>query len=111
MRTIFLILLVFPNFLFASFPIFESVSNDTLQINGSQYKEVAVDSLYKYPLLGENITQYRDRLKRNNIKYPKNPNESSSLKPWQIYLLIIIAVFSIIVISVFVQIIQDLEGV
>ena len=111
MRTIILILLVFPNFLFASFPIIESVSNDTLEINGSQYKEVAIDSLYKYPLPGENITQYRDRLKRNNIKYPKNPNESSSLKPWQIYLLIVIAVFSIIVISVFIQIIKDLEGV
>jgi len=57
MRTIILILLVFSNFLFASFPIIESVSNDTLEINGSQYKEVAIDSLYKYPLIGENITQ------------------------------------------------------
>ena len=55
----FVILLFLPSFLFASFPITCLENTDTINISGGQYKEIGVDSLYKYPLQNENMKQYR----------------------------------------------------
>ena len=72
MRMFFVILLFLPSFLFASFPTICLENTDTINVSGVQYKEIGVDSLFKYPLPNENIKQYRERLKIKTFKIQKN---------------------------------------
>ena len=84
MRKLLFILLISPNFMFASFPISDYVCSDTIVIDGSKYIEVGVDSLYKFPLPDEDLNEYRARLKKYNIqKSIKTP-----ITFWQVILML-----------------------
>ena len=107
MRKLLFILLISPNFMFASFPVSDYEYSDTIVIDGSKYIEVGVDSLYKLPLPDEDLSEYRVRLKKYNIQ-----NSQNSLKApitfWQIILIIGI-VFLIIFIFILSSVIKDLS--
>jgi hypothetical protein len=73
--------------LFASFPVKNHIFLDTIIENGKVYKEISVDSLYKFPLEGETLQEYKSRLKRNqvmskNLDLVKSKRQSWSF--WQI---------------------------
>ena len=68
MKTLLIFFALIPILTFASFPIDSAMQlNDTIVVEGKKYKEVAIDSLYKYPLTNESVKEYRARLKRNSI--------------------------------------------
>ena len=98
MRIFFIILLFLPSILFASFPSTCLENTDTFNISGGQYKEIGVDSLYKYPLPNENMKQYRERLKIKNIQYSKE-SVKTPITFWQIILIVLIVVLVIFVIQ------------
>jgi hypothetical protein len=52
--------------LFASFPVKNHIFLDTIIENGKVYKEISVDSLYKFPLEGETLQEYKSRLKKSS---------------------------------------------
>lgn len=84
---IILLLTFSPFFLFASFPVKNHIFLDTIIENGKVYKEISVDSLYKFPLEGETLQEYKSRLKRNqviskNLDLVKSKRQSWSF--WQI---------------------------
>lgn len=59
------IIIFFPIFCFASFPIQEDIRFiDTVLVNEKAYEAVVVDSTSKYPLEKETLTEYRKRLKK-----------------------------------------------
>ena len=107
MRMFFVILLFLPSFLFASFPIICLENTDTINVSGVQYKEIGVDSLFKYPLPNENIKQYRERLKIKNIQDSKE-SVKTPITFWQI-ILIMINYYSSIFISVFATLLNDIS--
>ena len=94
----FIILLFLPSFLFASFPTTCLENTDTINISGGQYKEIGVDSLYKYPLPNENMKQYRERLKIKNIQHSKE-SVKTPITFWQIILIVLIVILVIYVIQ------------
>ena len=94
----FVILLFLPSFLFASFPTTCLENTDTIHISGGQYKEIGVDSLYKYPLPNENIKQYRERLKIKNIQHSKE-SVKTPITFWQIILIVLIVILVVYVIQ------------
>ena len=94
----FVILLFLPSFLFASFPTTCLENTDTIHISGGQYKEIGVDSLYKYPLPNENIKQYRERLKIKNIQHSKE-SVKTPITFWQIILIVLIVILVVVVIQ------------
>ena len=94
----FVILLFLPSFLFASFPTTCLENRDTINISGGQYKEIGVDSLYKYPLPNENMKQYRERLKIKNIQHSKE-SVKTPITFWQIILIVLIVVLLFFVIQ------------
>ena len=98
MRKLLFILLISPNFMFASFPVSDYVYSDTIVIDGSKYIEVGVDSLYNLPLPNENLSEYRVRLKKYNIQ-----NSQISVKTpitfWQVILILAIIWLIVIVIT------------
>ena len=60
-----IIIIFFPIFCFASFPIQEDIRFiDTVLVNEQTYEAVVVDSTSKYPLEKETLTEYRARLKK-----------------------------------------------
>ena len=72
-------MLFFPLFGFASFPIeFAFQSSDTIIRNGKIYVDVGVDSLSKYPVEQETLTEYRERLKTQLNQENSNNNSVSS---------------------------------
>jgi hypothetical protein len=84
---IILLFIFSPLFLFASFPVKNHIFLDTIIENGKVYKEISVDSLYKFPLEGETLQEYKSRLKRNqvmskNLDLVKSKRQSWSF--WQI---------------------------
>ena len=84
---IILLFIFSPFFLFASFPVKNHIFLDTIIENGKVYKEISVDSLYKFPLEGETLQEYKSRLKRNqvmskNLDLVKSKRQSWSF--WQI---------------------------
>ena len=99
MRMFFVILLFLPSFLFASFPITCLENTDTINISGGQYKEIGVDSLYKYPLPNENMKQYRERLKIKNIQHSKE-SVKTPITFWQIILIVLIIILVIFIIGI-----------
>ena len=82
MKNFLFCLLFFPLFSFASFPIeIDFQSSDTIIRNGKIYVDIGIDSLSKYPVEKETLTEYRERLKRQfnqensklNTAYEKKP--------------------------------------
>jgi len=106
MRNLIILIFLLPVSAFASFPVISDVQfNDTIIENGKIYKEVAVDSLYKYPLKNESMQDYRKRLKSkgfvNGVKAESVRAPRTPLTFWQvigilaiIYLLAMIVVLS-----------------
>ena len=79
MKNFLFCLLFFPLFGFASFPIeFAFQSSDTIIRNGKIYVDVGVDSLSKYPVEQETLTEYRERLKTQLNQENSNNNSVSS---------------------------------
>ena len=99
MRMFFVILLFLPSFLFASFPTTCLENTDTINISGVQYKEIGVDSLFKYPLPNENMKQYRERLKIKNIQHSKE-SVKTPITFWQIILIVLIIILVIFIIGI-----------
>ena len=63
MKFFFFLFLIFCYFTStASFPI--CLKNDTILIDGKNYRVIGVDSLYKYPLPNEPLSKYRKRIKK-----------------------------------------------
>ena len=80
MKNFLFCLLFFPLFSFASFPIkLDFQSSDTIIRNGKIYVDVGVDSLSKYPVEKETLTEYRERLK-NQLNQEKSNNKRVSSK-------------------------------
>ena len=68
MKKILLLFFCFPLFCFASFPVQEDFQLiDTVIINEKIYIEIGVDSTSNYPLEKETLSEYRERLKNQNI--------------------------------------------
>ena len=60
-----ILIIFFPMFCFASFPIQEDIRFiDTVLVNEKLNEAVVVDSTSKYPLEKETLTEYRARLKK-----------------------------------------------
>ena len=103
MKNFVFIILFFPLFSFASFPIkLDFSSSDTIIRNGKIYVDVGVDSLSKYPVEKETLTEYRERLKKQLNQQNSNNNTVSSKTSinWTsviIFLLILAAIFSFII--------------
>ena len=72
----------FPLFLLASFPISHNV--DTIVIDGKMYRSIGVDSLAKYPLEKESLSEYRLRLSKQGINGENIIKERKPLTFWQI---------------------------
>jgi hypothetical protein len=82
MKNFLFCLLFFPLFSFASFPIkLDFQSSDTIIRNGKIYVDVGVDSLSKYPVEKETLTEYRARLKKQLNQQNSNNNTVSSKTP------------------------------
>ena len=79
MKNFIFIFLFTPLFSFASFPIkLDFPSSDTIIRNGKIYVDVGVDSLSKYPVEKETLTEYRARLKKQLNQQNSNNNTASS---------------------------------
>ena len=89
MRNLIILIFLLPVSAFASFPVISDVQfNDTIIENGKIYKEVTVDSLYKYPLKNESMQDYRKRLKSkgfvNGVKAESFRTPRTPLTFWQV---------------------------
>ena len=79
MKNFVFIFLFTPLISFASFPIkLDFQSSDTIIRNGKIYVDVGVDSLSKYPVEKETLTEYRARLKKQLNQQNSNNNKVSS---------------------------------
>ena len=72
----------FPLFLLASFPISHNV--DTIVIDGKMYRSIGVDSLAKYPLEKESLSEYRLRISKQGINGENIIKERKPITFWQI---------------------------
>ena len=80
MKNLFICLFFIPLFGFASFPIkFNYQHSDTIIKNGKIYVDVGVDSLSKYPIEKETLTEYRERLK-NQLNQENSNNNTLTRK-------------------------------
>mgnify|MGYP006099528347 CR=1 FL=1 len=68
MKNFLLVILSFPLFCFASFPIKSDFKkSDTIIINGKIYIQSQVDSLISYPIEKEPTVQYKERTKKQSV--------------------------------------------
>ena len=72
----------FPLLLLASFPLSHNV--DTIVVNGKMYRSIGVDSLAKYPLEKESLSEYRLRLSKQGINGENIIKERKPITFWQI---------------------------
>ena len=87
------LIIFFPIFCFASFPIQDDIQfSDTILVNEKAYETVVVDSTSKYPLEKETLAEYRKRLKKQLY--------SSSSKELKIPLITKVFIIIIIIIVV-----------
>ena len=87
MKKLLVILLCFPFFSTASFPILSSLQiNDTI-INSKTPTKTQVDSLSKHPIGNETLAEYKERLKRNGFDNSQNKQPIS----WQRVIIIFFA--------------------
>ena len=92
-------------YMYASFPI--STNVDTIVVDGKMYRYVGIDSLYKYPIENESLSEYRLRISKQGLVV-SDLNENQKLKNkkpitfWQIIGIIVIIwlILSIYVASV-----------
>ncbi|MDC3104930.1 hypothetical protein OA521_01160 [bacterium] len=97
MKKILLCIFCFPLFCFASFPVQEDFQLiDTVIINGKIYIDIGVDSTSNYPLEKETLSEYRERLKNQNITQV-NTKKSIDWTRIIITLLVLFAIVSLIV--------------
>ena len=97
MKKILLLFFCFPLFCFASFPIqedFQLIDNGI--INEKIYIDEVVDSTSNYPLEKETLSEYRERLKNQNITQV-NTKKSIDWTRIIITLLVLFAIVSLIV--------------
>ena len=72
----------FPLFLLASFPMYHST--DTIVIEGKMYRSIGIDSLAKYPLEKESLSEYRLRISKQGINGENIIKERKPITFWQI---------------------------
>ena len=72
----------FPLFLLASFPTYHNV--DTIVVEGKMYRSIGIDSLAKYPLEKESLSEYRLRLSKQGINGENIIKERKPITFWQI---------------------------
>ena len=92
------LIIFFPMFCFASFPIQEDIRFiDTVLVNEKLNEAVVVDSTSKYPLEKETLTEYRARLKKQLYS---SSSEKTKYSLGAKVLLIVILLIVIIMIAV-----------
>ena len=105
MKKILLLFFCFPLFCFASFPVQEDFQLiDTVIINGKIYIDIGVDSTSNYPLKKETLSEYRKRLKNQNITQvnaKKSVDWTRIITVFLVLVAIVIIVYLIAVISFF----------
>lgn len=91
------IIIFFPMFCFASFPIQEEIRFiDTVLVNEKAYEAVVVDSTSKYPLENETLSEYRARLKKQlNISSSKEAKYPLGVKVFFILLILFVIILMI----------------
>ena len=72
MKKLIVILLCFPFFSTASFPILSSLQINDTTINSKTPAKTQVDSLSKYPIGNETLEEYKERLKKNGFDQSQN---------------------------------------
>ena len=94
MKGLFSILMsLLPFFIYASFPILTNV--DTIVVDGKMYRYVGIDSLYKYPIENESLSEYRLRISKqglvvSDLKQNQTQKNRKPITFWQIIGIIII---------------------
>jgi hypothetical protein len=91
-----------PFFLFASFPAKNHIFLDTIIENGKVYKEISVDSLYKFPLEGETLQEYKSRLKRNQFMSKNSDLVKSKRQSWSFWQIIGVLAIIWLIICIFI---------
>ena len=89
-----ILIIFFPMFCFASFPIQEDIRFiDTVLVN----EAVVVDSTSKYPLEKETLTEYRARLKKQ--LYSSSSEEKKLPLLTKVFLIVLIIIVLILIIA------------
>ena len=92
------LIIFFPIFCFASFPIQEDIQFlDTILLNEKAYEAVVVDSTSKYPLEKETLTEYRKRLKKQ--LYSSSSEEKKLPLLTKVFLIVLIIIVLILIIA------------
>ena len=95
-----ILIIFFPMFCFASFPIKEDVQFiDTVLVNEKIYEGIAVDSTSKYPLEKETLTEYRKRLKKQ--LYSSSSEEKKLPLLTKVFLIVLIVIVLVLIIWMF----------
>ena len=95
-----ILIIFFPMFCFASFPIQEDIQFiDTFQVNENIYEGVAVDSTSNYPLEKETLTEYRKRLKKQ--LYSSSSEEKKLPLLTKVFLIVLIVIVLVLIILMF----------
>ena len=93
-----IIIIFFPIFCFASFPIQEDIRFiDTVLVNEKLNEAVVVDSTSKYPLEKETLTEYRARLKKQ--LYSSSSEEKKLPLLTKVFLIVLIIIVLILIIA------------
>ena len=92
-----ILIIFFPMFCFASFPIQEDIQFiDTVLVNEKLNEAVVVDSTSKYPLEKETLTEYRARLKKQ--LYSSSSEEKKLPLLTKVFLIVLIIIIVLILI-------------
>jgi hypothetical protein len=93
-----ILIMLFPMFCFASFPIQEDIRFiDTVLVNEKLNEAVVVDSTSKYPLEKETLTEYRARLKKQ--LYSSSSEEKKLPLLTKVFLIVLIIIVLILIIA------------
>ena len=93
-----ILIIFFPVFCFASFPIKQDIQfEDTVIVNQKIYEGIAVDSTTKYPLDKETLTEYRKRLKKH--LYGSSTNEVKTPLITKVLFILILIIVVIMMIA------------
>ena len=93
-----ILIIFFPMFCFASFPIQENIQFiDTVLVNEKLNEAVVVDSTSKYPLEKETLTEYRARLKKQ--LYSSSSEEKKLPLLTKVFLIVLIIIVLILIIA------------
>ena len=92
------LIIFFPMFCFASFPVQENIQFiDTVLVNEKLNEAVVVDSTSKYPLEKETLTEYRARLKKQ--LYSSSSEEKKLPLLTKVFLIVLIIIVLILIIA------------